>query len=146
MNPLNEDLLQAWLGVSMAINNDRISLDLPYNESLICHLLYRRHLQHGERPLTATDLCRMTRMQKSQMNRTLTGMEEKGLVSRERSASDKRQIHVMLRLEQLDAYEKQHKKILGIIDELVTIMGKEKAEEALAIFRLIADAARKVIE
>ena len=56
MNPLNEDLLQAWLGVSMAINNDRISLDLPYNESLICHLLYRRHLQHGERPLTATDL------------------------------------------------------------------------------------------
>ncbi len=146
MDSLNEDLLQAWLGVSMAINNDRISLDLPYNESLICHLLYRRHLQHGEQPLTATDLCRMTKMQKSQMNRTLTGMEEKGLVSRERSASDKRQIHVMLRLEQLDAYEKQHKKILGIIDELVTIMGKEKAEEALAIFRLIADAARKVIE
>ncbi len=146
MGSLNEDILQAWLGVSMAINNDRISLDLPYNESLICHLLYHQHLQHDKNYLTATDLCHMTKMQKSQMNRTLTDMEKKGLIVRERSSLDKRQIHVTLKLEQLDAYEKQHEKVLGIIDELVTIIGKEKAEEALAIFHLIADAARKVIK
>lgn len=146
MDTMNEELLQAWLNISMTINNDRISLDLPYNESLICHLLYRQHLQQSEQWLTATDLCRMTRMQKSQMNRTLTCMEEKGLIVRERSVSDKRQIHVKLKLEQMDVYEKQHEKILQIIDELVTTIGKEKAEEALSLFRLIADAAGKVIK
>lgn len=146
MDAINEELLQAWLNISMAINNDRISLDLPYNESLICHLLYRQHLQQSEQWLTATDLCHMMKMQKSQMNRTLTCMEAKGLIVRERSTSDKRQIHVKLKLGQMDIYEKQHEKVLQIIDELVTTMGKEKAEEALAIFHLIADAARKVIK
>ncbi len=146
MDAINEELLQAWLNISMAINNDRISLDLPYNESLICHLLYRHHLQQSEQWLTATDLCRMTKMQKSQMNRTLTCMEKKGLIVRERSTSDKRQIHVKLELGQMDIYEKQHEKVLQIIDELVTTIGKEKAEDALALFRLIADAAGKVIQ
>lgn len=146
MDNFNEEALQAWLNISTAINNDRISLDLPYNESLIYRLLYRHHLQQSGQWLTATDLCRMIRMQKSQMNRTLTSMEKKGLIIRERSSSDKRQIHVKLELERMGLYEKQHEKILQIIDELVTIIGKEKAEEALALFRLIAEAAEKVIQ
>ena len=64
----NEQVLEAWLQMTTVINNERITSDLPYNESMICRYLY----QNQDENVTATDLCNYMRMQKSQMNRTLT--------------------------------------------------------------------------
>ncbi len=142
----NEKLLQSWLRLSTAISNERIVSDLPYNESLICHILYRQHLEHPGCGVTATDLCRETRILKSQMNRTLGNMESKGLIVRERSEKDKRQVFVRFNPEQIKIYEEQHQKILNIIDELIIKIGKEKAGEAMELFNLVADTAEEVIK
>ena len=74
----NEQVLEAWLQMTTVINNERITPDLPYNESMICRYLY----QNQDINVTATDLCNYMRMQKSQMNRTLTSMEKKQLITR----------------------------------------------------------------
>lgn len=69
----NEQVLEAWLQMTTVINNERITPDLPYNESMICRYLY----QNQDINVIATDLCNYMRMQKSQMNRTLTSMEKR---------------------------------------------------------------------
>ena len=88
----NEQVLEAWLQMTTVINNERITPDLPYNESMICRYLY----QNQDINVTATDLCNYMRMQKSQMNRTLTSMEKKGLITRIRSEQDTRKIYITL--------------------------------------------------
>ena len=101
---INEELLGAWLKLSVAINNEKVVSDMPYNEALICNILYRNQIHDPLKKLTATDLCNATKMQKSQMNRTLNNMEEKSLIVRERSELDKRQVFVSLNMEQNEIY------------------------------------------
>ena len=82
---MNEELLEAWLRLSTILCNDRIVSEMPYNEALICNILYRQEMQKEDKKLTATDLCKQTKMLKSQMNRTLQCMEEKKIITRQRS-------------------------------------------------------------
>ena len=90
----NEALLGAWLRLSTSINNSRLVTDMPYNESLICNVLYRNDLSRPGTKLTATELCAETKILKSQMNRILEQMEEKHLIFRERSPKDKRKVYI----------------------------------------------------
>ena len=96
MKDLNEEVLDAWLRLTTAISNAKLVSDMPYNEALICNLLYNSQKQQPDIPLTATDLCKTTQILKSQMNRTLQSMEDKGLIERERSTLDKRQVFLRL--------------------------------------------------
>lgn len=146
MDETNEILLNSWLRLSKAIYNERIVPDLPYNESLIYNLLYRNQQKNPEKPLTATDLCKSTKILKSQMNRILNSMEQKKMIVRERSTTDKRQVLVRLEQEQIEIYQKQHEKILDIVDEIINKMGKEKARQTIEIFNLVSDIAEEVIE
>ena len=100
----NEQVLEAWLQMTTVINNERITPDLPYNESMICRYLY----QNQDINVTATDLCNYMRMQKSQMNRTLTSMEKKKLITRVRSEDDNRKIYITL----------NDSMIVGLVDEI----------------------------
>ena len=80
-------------------------------------------------------------MLKSQMNRTLSSMEKKGLIQKERSAKDKRRVLLRLNLERAEVYQQQHEKILSIIDTLLEKAGKEQVEEIVRLFGRIADIA-----
>lgn len=68
-----ESLLDAWISLTTIINNDRLVSVLPYNEAVVCRIL----LQHVDEDITATELCKIMNMQKSQMNHTLAAMEHK---------------------------------------------------------------------
>ena len=81
MKDLNEEVLDAWLRLTTAISNTKLVSDMPYNEALICNLLYNSQKQQPDMPLTATDLCKKTQMLKSQMNSTLQSMDDKFLES-----------------------------------------------------------------
>lgn len=146
MENLNEKVLDAWLRLSTTINNEKIVSDMPYNETMICGILYRYAQQCPGKQLTATELCGKLKMLKSQMNRTLNSMEEKGLIFRQRSAVDKRQVYVGLNTEKIDIYERQHEKILQFVECLLEKMGKEKAGEIIDIFTMISDTAEEVME
>lgn len=138
MQYTNEALLNAWLRLSTSIVNSRIVPDMTYNESLVCNILYNHSLQQAA-PLTATHLCRMTGMLKSQMNRTLNALEERGLIIRERSREDKRQVFVFMHPENNSAYIEQHDKILRAVDALVERIGTDRAQQALELFTIVAD-------
>ena len=143
---LNEVLLGAWLKISTAINNSRLVSEMSYNESLICNILYRNATEHPELTLTATDLCAETKILKSQMNRILTQLEEKNLITRERSVSDKRKVLVRLTTEQSNAYLKQHEQILKLLDNIIEKLGEEKTLEIIKALNGISDVAGEVIK
>lgn len=146
MAVLNEELLDAWLELSTTIINSRIVSEMPYKESLICNILYRNQLHNPDRKLTATDLCQETRMLKSQMNRTLNSMEKKKLILRERSMLDKREVFVALDMTNAAVYERQHEKILRIVDAVIEQTGAQKAEEIIRLFRMISNLAEGIIQ
>ena len=146
MQNINEKVLSAWLKLSTAICNERIVSELPYNESLVCGILHENAVEHPEEKITATDLCEKTNMQKSLMNRTLNSLEEKGLIFRKRSEKDKRQVFVSMNMDNAEVYERQHKNILRVVDEIVEKVGKEKADEIISLFTLISNKAKEVID
>ena len=146
MQNINEKVLSAWLKLSTAICNERIVSELPYNESLVCGILHENAVDHPEEKITATDLCEKTNMQKSLMNRTLNSLEDKGLIFRKRSEKDKRQVFVSMNMENAEVYERQHKNILRVVDEIVEKVGKEKADEIISLFTLISNKAKEVMD
>ena len=143
---LNEVLLGAWLRLSTSINNSRLVSEMSYNESLICNILYRNALEHPEQKLTATDLCRESRILKSQMNRILTQLETRNLVTRERSPEDKRKIYVSLSSEQSNTYLKQHAQILKLLDAIIEKFGEDQTLEIIRALNGISDVADEVIK
>ncbi len=144
MNNLNETLLNTWLRLSTTINNPRLVSELTYNESLVCNILYQHRFKQIESPLTATDLCQKTNMLKSQMNRTLTQLESRHMITRERSSVDKRQIFITMNLEQCHIYEHQHQQILNILDAVIDRLGNEKAHRADELLNEISDIAEQL--
>ena len=72
-------------------------------------------------------------------------MEEKKLIYRIRSSRDKRRIYVSLNMENAFLYEKEHERILHIVDQLIERVGKENVEKTLDLFRLIAQIAKEEI-
>lgn len=143
-NQLNEKLLNAWLRISTSVNNDRVVTELSYNESLICNVLYQNQQKEEPAQLTATDICHATNMLKSQANRTLNQLEEKGIITRLRSSDDKRQVYIALSQEKDGAYERQHAKILDIVDHIIEKLGIERAQEATALLNDISDIADRL--
>lgn len=143
---LNEVLLGAWLKISTAINNSRLVSEMSYNESLICNILYRNATEDPEHFLTATDLCNETKILKSQMNRILSQLEEKNLITRNRSSQDKRKVYVQLTTEQSNAYLKQHAQILELLDDIIEKLGEEKTLEIINALNGISAVAGEIIK
>lgn len=143
---LNEALLGAWLRLSISINNSRVVSEISYNESLICNILYRNSLEKNGQNLTATDLCRETRILKSQMNRILTQLEQKKLIVRERCSEDKRKVFIRLTSDQSNAYLTQHAQILELLDAIIEKLGKDQTADVIRALNDISDAADEVIK
>ena len=85
-------------------------------------------------------------MQKSQMNRTLTSMEKKQLITRIRSEKDTRKIYITLNDSMIKIYKKQHEKILKIVDELFDKIGYERQPEVIELFDLITQTAKEMLK
>lgn len=141
MSSVTENLLDSYLRFTTAISNERVVSELPYNEALICNLLYRNE----NRPLTARDLCEETQMQKSQMARTLNEMEEKGLILRRRSQTDRRQVLVELNREGAEAFFRQHTRTLEIVRAMEEKLTPEKMQILCTLLAEAAEAARDVL-
>ena len=131
---MEEELLYAWMEMSLYIRGNRILSDFSFNEIMICGLLYRRQ-QTGQSPFTATELGSYTRLLKSQINHILTAMEDRGLISRERSPHDKRQVYVRLREEAIPLYLREHAKVLDIVDSVCSALGEADTQTLTALMR-----------
>lgn len=145
MDKLNESLLNAWLRLSTSVINNRVVSELSYNESLVCNVLSKSMMQNPDKKLTATDLCNSTNMLKSQMNRTLNQLEEQSIIRKARSSEDKRKVYIILNQEGLSGFQKQHQKILELIDGIIEKLGNAKTIETIDLFNQISDIAAKLL-
>lgn len=139
MQKMNEQILSSWLMMIMAIDSERIASKLSYNEAIVCNLLY----SNADIEMTATDLCAITKMQKSLMNRTLTSLEMKGLIERTRSLLDKRSIIVRLIHDENSLFMIQHQETLNYIDKITAQLSEEEKRDVTRIFHLVANLAQK---
>lgn len=142
--PENEALLKAWLRLSTSVINSRIVSAMSYNEALVCNILYP--LTKAGRTVTATALCQATKMLKSQMNRTLNLLENKGMIVRERSTTDKRQVLIRFNMDHAKQYEELHKEVLSIIDHISSKLNKEESQQAIHLLTKLADLADDILE
>lgn len=133
------ELLQAWLQMSVCIRGNRLLSKLTFNEILICSLLYSRSPE--QRALTATDICAQIRLLKSQVNHILTGMEDKQLIERVRSTTDRRRVYIRLREEHISKYLTEHREVMRILDAVEQRLGEEQTRE---LARLMNEATEAV--
>ena len=110
---LNEELLEAWLRLSCVIDNQRLAADFPFNEALVCGLLS----QGGCRTL-----------------------ESQGVIARQRSQTDRRQVELRLLPAGLERYRASHRQALDTVDRLISGMGEDAARQLLPLLRRAADA------
>lgn len=146
MEQLNEELLNAWLRLSVTICNKRLVSGMPYNEAIVCNLLYHQRNNCPGQYLTATDLCERTNMLKSLMNRTINHLEKKGLVERKRSDKDKRQIYVCLNENNIEIYEKEHAEVMKTVQKIIDKIGVESIDDIIKMFQNISDAATECLK
>ena len=128
---LCERVLDGWLKMSTAISNERLVSAMTYNESMVCGALYQMK-NRGALSLTATQLCRRLQILKPQMNVILNGLEKRGLIRRERSSEDHRQVHILLTREGERVYAAAHQ---GLIDRL----GAEKMSMFADLMHTVAE-------
>ncbi len=145
MGQMNERLLSSWLRVSTTIVNSRVVSELTYNEALVCNALYRNKMLCIGKNLTATELCNETKMVKSQINRTLNMLENKGIITRTRSQIDKRCVFVTLNEGNDDLYMIQHNRILALLDGIMAELGEEKTKQTIETLDAVAEIAEKLI-
>ena len=137
MDPLNEELLSAWLRLTSVIDNQRLVAGMSFNEAVVCNLLGRAQKAAGY--LTARDLCAQTRILKSQMNAILGSLERKGLISRRQSEKDKRQIEVRLLPEGAARYDASHRRSLALAGRLVAAMGEDRVRQLIPLLHQAVD-------
>ena len=126
-----------WLRLTCVIDNQRLVSHLPFNEALVCGLLAKAQ-QSGD-CLTASDLCARTRILKSQMNAILRSLEDKGVIARQRSRSDRRQVELRLLPQGLERYMESHRQVLSMVDRLIGEMGEASVHTLLPLLRQAPD-------
>ena len=139
MTDLNEKVLEAWLELTAAINNDRLVPYLTFNEALVCHYVYLK-----DEAMTASLLCAKTGILKSQMNRILNQLEAKGSIIKRRSDTDRRDIYIEPNRDD-STYAVLHEQILEIVDKITSKLGPEKSQEVINLFNQVANIAKEVL-
>lgn len=120
-----ETLLRTWLSLTAVIWNRELVSGLTYNEAVVSNLLSYQMATDPQHPLTATDLCEMINIRKSQMNQILSSLESQGYLERHRSQTDRRQVHLSLTEAGLRAYDASHEKARILLDAVIQRLGPE---------------------
>ena len=134
MNDKHLSLIQAWIGLSGMLKNSRFTKELPYGESIVMLQLY----QAGDAPLSIKQITESTRMLKSQVNRTINSLEEKGLLFRCPGDGDRRLGYVRANPERMDIFLQVHRSSMAIADHISNIIGAEDTEHFIRIVNKLA--------
>ena len=144
MENTNDQLVDAWLKVTSVLMNHRMVRSMSFNEAFVCNLLNRRFQEDQDALITATWLCQMTGMLKSQMNKTLNTLEEKKIIVRRRSKQDRRKVYLFLQEDQIGLYREEHAEVLEFAECLKKQAGEVKIKETVSLLNELADMIQKI--
>lgn len=134
MNDHSLELIHAWVQLSCILRNSRFTKALPYNEAIIMLQLY----QAPDQVLSIKQITEQTHMLKSQVNRTINALEEKGLLERCEATGDRRLGFVRLRKERLELFLQVHAESMQIADDISRIIGPEDTAHFIRISNKLA--------
>ena len=108
MDTVSEDFLDSWINLSTILRNKRYMVNLSFNEGVLCHILYKELTdRNNKRGLSVKEICNRTSLLKSQINKIINGLVDKGLVKRTKSKEDKRVIYISLNEDKIDIYKEE---------------------------------------
>ena len=136
-----EAVLEAWIKMMVAIDAQRVTSELPFNEAVVCNYLKN----HQDEKVTAAKLCQSIKMQKSLMNRTLDNLESKGLIYRQNIEGDRRKKQVCLVEDFDNIYFRQHEMIMQYIEKIADNMQTCFGNSSLSDIVLTFDSITKAI-
>lgn len=114
-------LIRAWVSLSSMLKNSRFTKELSYNEATVMLLLYEAQ----DEPVSIKEITSLTHMLKSQVNRTINALEEKGLLERCPSQGDRRIGYVRLRKDKMELFLQVHSASMKIARQISDIIGPE---------------------
>ena len=140
-----EALLRTWLGLAALIWSRDLVSGITYNEAIVCNLLSHRMETDPKNPLTATELCEVLNIRKSQMNQILTSLERQGYLTRTRSEADRRQVHLALTPEGQEAYTASHQKASTLLAAVVERLGPETTKNLTENLQLASATVQEIL-
>lgn len=137
-NELEEALIGAWVALTGALKNTRITQGLVYNEAIVMLIAYNRYREDGEGLVSFKELVRETFMLKSLVNRTIDSLVEKRYLER-CEGRDKRTTFVRLVKENIEDFLRVHERSLALARSAVELIGREDAETFVRIAHKISE-------
>ena len=138
-------MLEAWLGLSLSIRANRVLEELTFNQMAVCHLLYADRANGGT-GMSAAELCTATSLLKSQMNKELASLEEKGLILKEPDEQDRRKVVISLNDANEGIYLAEHERIMVVFEGLVAEYGADRLLGLAEGLREATEIAERIIE
>ena len=142
---LSESILTEWLRVTRTIQNSRIVNGMTLNEALVCNKLW---CQSDKEPayLSAAELCSLTGISKSLMNRIVTSLLKKGIIEYADVVKDKRKKPLRLSPWKKEKFIAVHEASLDIVDELVKLWGIKSSKQILESLKKMHDGFETVMK
>ena len=116
----NLELLDAWMNMTANLKVNRLLQDMSLNEMFICSYIYRFNKASFKQLIEKTNLL------KSQMNRQLNDLIEKGFVTKNTDDNDKRKIVLEMTEKGKEVYLKEHEKVVALISRVTNELGNKK--------------------
>lgn len=133
-----EELINAWIRLSVSLRNDKITKNLTFNEAIVCNFIFNYEKLHNK-PMQIKELCEKASMTKPLMNRVLNDLEIKGMVIREKNTKDMRNVYVRLKSDQVVRYKSEHLNSMRVAKNVADLIG-EDIHKVISIFNKVADA------
>ena len=135
---LDEEIITAWVGLTSALKNSRITQGLNYNEAVVMNIAYHHYMNNGE--LTSfKSITQKTKMLKSLVNRTIDSLVQQDLLERF-EGEDKRTTFVRPVQKNIDVFLRVHEQSLELARSLLQIIGEEDARRFINIAKRIVEA------
>lgn len=131
-------LIQSWVQLSGILKNSRFTKELPYNEAIVMLLLYQHYEANGDDPISIKEITTQTRMLKSQVNRTINSLADKGLLERCEGVGDRRVGYVRCVKERLGVFLQVHASSMEIAHNISRIIGPEDTDAFIRIVEKLA--------
>lgn len=137
--PLEEQVITAWVRLTGLLKNTRITKGMVYNEAIVMLFAYNRYREDGIGVISFKEIVAETRMLKSLVNRTIDSLVAKGYLAR-CEGKDKRTTFVRILPENIGEYLDVHKQSLSLASHMIGIIGREDAEAFVRIVnKILAD-------
>ena len=137
--PLEEQVITAWVRLTGLLKNTRITKGMVYNEAIVMLFAYNRYREDGEGLVSFKEIVTETRMLKSLVNRTIDSLVAKGYLAR-CEGKDKRTTFVRILPENIGEYLDVHEQSLSLASHMIGIIGREDAEAFVRIVgKILAD-------